>query len=543
MDICSWLHDLNLGFYAPVFEAHAITFEILHELTQEDLRRFGITHIEHQEIIFQAIQAMRKQPETPDAYLHVENSLWQDSPDAAEISAMHEPPFLELAPARPSIVPSVIEPHFEPQQSPKYEVMEVAASRRSARNAPPIAIKPTILQRLANAYRRASGGSLLLSIGVHGAILLIATYFIVRQVTEERKVSFAGGERGATAEIQHTVKRRTVTTAPAPTKRITTTDIGAKVSLPDMPSVNLNMGPTIAGAMGAGGFRMSAGLGSGGTDSSGKGSGQGSGFAKISFFGLRGGNASTSNMMKGVFYDFKQIKVKQPVNASYITDLRDFVQNNWNPSILAKYYHSDVSIYSPRIYVPVSLSDEAPKAFGLEGVVKPYHWAVHYKGKFRARKGGVFRFVGCGDNILIVRLNKENIFDGSGPNGGLIDPKLKISPPELLGPVCAGKLPDPEGKQSFQLTPSKWFTITMGSTYEIEVLIGDVGGYFSAFLLFEEKGANYRKRKNGTGVAYPVFSIDQSPMPKNTVTPGNLVDFNPDFVLMPGIFEATPPGS
>ena len=144
--------------------------------------------------------------------------------------------------------------------------------------------KPGLLKRFLRAYRKASGGSLLLSIVVHAIIIGIGAVLVVSQVVEERKISFGGGDPGPKGDIQHKVQmKRKTTSAPAPAKRITTTSSMARVALPDMPDIPMNMGPSIAGAMGAGGFGASGGLGGGGK---GGGGGPGSGFSNIKFFGL-----------------------------------------------------------------------------------------------------------------------------------------------------------------------------------------------------------------------------------------------------------------
>jgi len=404
--------------------------------------------------------------------------------------------------------------------------------------AAPIREKPPLFRRFLLAYRKASGGSLLLSIGIHAVILLVGAYLVVSQITEERKISFGGGDPGPKSEVQHKVKLKTIT-APAPNKRITTTSSIAKVALPEMPSIPMNMGPAIAGAVGSGGFGSVGGLNGGGGGGGGGGKG---GFSKITFFGLRGGNQG--NLLKGIFYDLKQTPDRKPTDigngnpgagANYWKEVQNFVLNkNWDPKYLeGKYYHSDTPLYSPRVYVPVDRSEEAPKAFGVDDVVKGDRWLVHYKGRFRARRDGEFRFVGCGDNVLVVRLNKQNIFDGSnGAGTRSIDPRAKSSPPEKLGITCAAY---------WQLMAGKWFRVNQGSLYEIEVVIGDCGGFFSAFLFFEERGVKYGRRKDGSGLAYPLFQIDTSTMPP-IKSPKALQIYNPDVVIIPGIFEGTASG-
>ena len=145
--------------------------------------------------------------------------------------------------------------------------------------------KPSLFKRFLRAYRNASGGSLLLSIVIHAVLLIAGVFLVVSQVAEERKISFGGGEPGPKADIQHKVQmKRQTTSAPAPTKRITTTSSMARVALPDMPDIPMSMGPTLAGSMGTGGFGASSGLGTGGIGNFGGG---GRGFSNIKFFGLR----------------------------------------------------------------------------------------------------------------------------------------------------------------------------------------------------------------------------------------------------------------
>ncbi|MEI8310309.1 MAG: hypothetical protein WCH98_06100, partial [Verrucomicrobiota bacterium] len=276
------------------------------------------------------------------------------------------------------------------------------------------------------------------------------------------------------------------------------------------------------------------GLGGGGGAGGGGGKG---GFSKITFFGLNTGGKQ-GNLLQATFYDLKQTKDHKPTQINFWAEAKKFVtDNNWNPSTLSTFYRAPDPLFAPRLYVPVDKSEEAPKAFGVEKDVQPNKWIVHYKGRFRARKEGTFRFIGCGDNLLVVRLNNNNIFDGSYDNaqGGKIDPKLSSfnnSPPEKLGTVCAG---------GWQLAAGQWFHASLGETFDIEIVIGDCGGFFSAFLFFEEKGATYAKRKDGSGLAYPMFELDGSPMPKIT-TPKELEKFNPPVVHNSGIFEGVPSG-
>ncbi len=550
-DLRAWLNGLGLGEYADALEAQDINRETMLELTQEDLKECGIVSMGHRKALLLAIQDLKTKqvsspsgPPSPPAVVSVAPAaslpagtpatVVSTEPVAAEAHAWSE--------GRPEAtgaeeVSALL--HREP------EALSPSAPPSVSQEHPPAGMekeeKPPLLKRFAAAYRKASGGSLLLSIAVHAVILLIGTYLVVSQIVEERKISFGGGEAGPKQEAQHKVKRKTTTTAPAPTKRITTTSSIAKVALPDMPDIPTNMGPSIAGAMGSGGFGASGGLGGGGNGGGGMGGGKGTGFSKITFFGLRGGK--NDSLMKGMFYDLKQTKDKKPTDiatdrGAYWRVVKDFVgRQNWSPDVLDKYYHPDAALYSPRVFVPVGVSTEAPKAFGVERDVKDDRWVVHYRGRMRALKDGMFRFIGCGDNLLVVRLNKRNFFDGSmdGRRGGLINPALTSitkQPPETFGNVCAA---------GWELGASEWFQASRGQTFDIEVLIGDCGGFFSAFLLIEEKGIVYGKSRDGKSQIYPAFQVDTTRMPPIS-SPKNLKEFNPDVAPPAALFEGVPSG-
>jgi hypothetical protein len=90
----------------------------------------------------------------------------------------------------------------------------------------------------------------------------------------------------------------------------------ARVALPDMPDIPMSMGPSIAGAMGTGGFGASAGLGGGG-----KGGGAGKGFSNIKFFGLRTQSrhiaflVDYSGSMEGPFRKAMEKKLEESLKA------------------------------------------------------------------------------------------------------------------------------------------------------------------------------------------------------------------------------------
>jgi predicted ATPase/class 3 adenylate cyclase len=60
MEICAWLRDLGLERYADSFDANAIEFEVLSELTEADLEKLGVL-LGHRKKLLKAIAALREQ--------------------------------------------------------------------------------------------------------------------------------------------------------------------------------------------------------------------------------------------------------------------------------------------------------------------------------------------------------------------------------------------------------------------------------------------------------------------------------------------------
>ena len=363
---------------------------------------------------------------------------------------------------------------------------------------------------------------LFISVAVHVLIGIIAMIFVVQSIVAKRKLTFTSAPPSPNKSqraLEHKVtmaKKQNTMSAPAQAKRITTTGL-SKVSLPDMPAISTSTDFNAGKMAGMGGTGVGLGFKGGLATTGGKASLGG----PISFFGMRGKN---ENVLKAKFYDLKQTRDKKPAKPLTDNDFVDIVRkfvtvDSWSELALSnKYYCAPAPLFSPRLYVPVDDSFEAPKAFGVEKEVAAFYWLVHYKGRFRALKKGTFRFVGQGDNTLVVRLNKKNVLACMGRMGEL-DPSANSNPPEFLGQACC----PPRG---WELEAGQWFNVNQGQTFDIEILTGDAGGGgFSAFLFYEEKGATYPRRPDGSAFVYPILEFDGSPMPAiNKPNP-----FNPPF--------------
>jgi len=497
-DLRTWLNGIGFGQYADEMEAQCIGLDTLLDLTRDELKECGVTLIGHQKAILRAIEELKSAAPAP---MEAPESDTRPATTTTSDSGVSLPPEEGAASGRVSATSAPEIPESVP--TPDAPAPKTKMQSPAPKAAEDDAEKLPLLQRIGRAYRRASGGSLLFSIAIHAVILVIGTYLVVSQIVEERKISFGGGgEAGPKSEVQHKVKAKSVT-APAPNKRITTTSSLARVALPDMPDIPNNMGPTIAGAMGSGGFGAAGGLGGGGGGGGGSGRGQGNGFSKITFFGLQGGKETDG--LVGTFYDLKQTQDRKPTkmkalekegvnikteeNVEYIQLVSRF-SRNWSQSALNGFFKAPEKLVAYQIMIPTISANEAPKAFNAEKECAPRRWLIHYQARIVPPRSGKFRFRGRADDILMVRYNGSNALDG---NFSLFSIGRSVN--------------TTSESNNGQLVGGKWITMQKGVPADIEIIIGECpGGHFSARLCIEEEGVPYPD-------GYPVFQVKNVPIP------------------------------
>ena len=256
--------------------------------------------------------------------------------------------------------------------------------------------------------------------------------------------------------------------------------------------------------------------------------------------------------LKGRFYDLKQTKGGKATNLSeseYLTLLHRFVTQGWKESTLARYYCSPTELFISHFFLSKSDAGLAPKSFQCPPEVKASRWVAVYRGKVVAPVTGKFRFVGYGDDMLVVRFNGENVFDYGWYQAGL---KSMTATPEWLaalkGEESADKTlkekvqkegfnPYPMSFYPYSSTPhwnqslggmgvGKTFSVQAGKSYPIEVLVSEIpGGAFGMALLIEEVGAPVDKRDEKTqSPILPLFRTNFA-LPKREANQDNPVPF------------------
>jgi hypothetical protein len=254
--------------------------------------------------------------------------------------------------------------------------------------------------------------------------------------------------------------------------------------------------PTVAGNPGLISGRFTGGTGTG------QGTGIGRGKVKLgSFFGSKN---IGPGVLTGYLYDFKQGSDKKPLGynkGNYAAISREFT-DKWRPSILKDYYRTPEPLQLSQIIMPEMSASVAPDAFGVADEVQPSGWMAHYQGNITPPHSGAFRFCGHADDVLIVRVDEEVVFDGS-----LTEAYSNVAASVregIGGSVKAGK----------------WIELQKGTVYPIEIIVGEVpGGGFQAYLMVQEKDKKYETHSSGYPIL-PPFQMIPTEIPEEVIRRG-----------------------
>lgn len=224
----------------------------------------------------------------------------------------------------------------------------------------------------------------------------------------------------------------------------------------------------------------------------------------------------SSNQLAGYFYDMKQTfdRKQTEYNSpdSVITDkwvrfVSKYVSSGWDDAMLAPYYKSKSPLYTDCFSITPRLSEEAPTAFHLEKEVQPARWIVHYHGKVIAPEAGEYRFVGCGDDLMVVKINGTLVLDAGWEP--LTNKKDLHKPyPFVWFPADVGSKPE----HSLLLKGGASFHVDTAEAVDMDVLIGDEGGNCAFFLMIEKIGSTYEQLPDGTP-KLPFFQIGAKTAP------------------------------
>jgi hypothetical protein len=288
----------------------------------------------------------------------------------------------------------------------------------------------------------------------------------------------------------------------APVSFITTMDSSFKVDQPKVTDQSLSR---ISDKIPQG-----SGLTAGGGDS---GAGAGNGL----FGSFNGGD----NELQGTVYDLKINPTHQPTGmneGAYTALLRNFVAKGWDESVLAPYYKATKKLFTPAIWIPTTPSQDCADKMRLDNELSPNFWVGWYRVKLTPAQAGKYHFIGFGDDILVVAVNGQTVFDGS------------------ILPVTSGAPSIPWSYQDWSASNpyrnADYAKLRVGRSFEvngveqvtIDILMGDEpGGFYSAFLLIADDSKEYPVDPHGVPL-YPIFQIGANPLHRSGDQPPHAPD-------------------
>jgi hypothetical protein len=200
----------------------------------------------------------------------------------------------------------------------------------------------------------------------------------------------------------------------------------------------------------------------------------------------------------GVLYDLKQTEDRQrsPIHTeSYSRVIEEFLLKNWDERVLNRYYRVTRPLYTTQIFVPMIEAVAAPRAFGVERLVQPSMWVIHYKAQVSAPSGGMWRFVGSSDDLLAVAVNRRTV---------LVAARSSVQMPRLN---WRAKEPDGAMAANNQLRYGDWISLKEGEIIDLDVITGErPGGGFNAFLVVQKQGGTYAQGSGGHPIL-PIFQV------------------------------------
>lgn len=206
----------------------------------------------------------------------------------------------------------------------------------------------------------------------------------------------------------------------------------------------------------------------------------------------------------GIFYDLKQTQQRTPVPGAgreYAATLDGFLVSGLDEALLNRFFRAGRPLYTTQIATGRLNAEAAPKAFGVEGVVAPKMWVVHYKGQVVPPADGTYRFVGAADDIMAVLVDRRVVLVGNHPATKF--PKTAWSPPADAGPKVAAHAGAIYGD---------WIELKADRPVDVDILIGErPGGVFNALVLYQKKGEIYPRTKGGE-IVLPLFQVAVLPM-------------------------------
>lgn len=366
-------------------------------------------------------------------------------------------------------------------------------------------------------WKSFGGDGFIISVIFHAILIIFALFYVVAtiQPKEPEPAEFVsgagGGSNGENANRQQH-RMRPKPRDMATQNKITSKSTRSTLTLPEMPK----MSSTAMGSMGgmkAGGSSSGLGGGAGGGIGPGIGPGIGNGRAFLSVFGT---SFSTTGLLKGNLYDVKRnhdgskqfadtnANTRGPRKQQLWRAFKILVNTKFKTEELGKqFFKAPVTLSANQIYVSNRNANAATKAFAGEDGKAPFGapgWLAVYEGQITPPENGEYRFVGMGDDAMLVGINGEPALYAYWPgegHGRAVEYHKGWEPANHCG--RNGK--DGGGAKFYK---GQWIKMKKGTKYNVVIAFGEsAGGIAGAQLGIQQKG-KYEDDQN-----VPLFKLGE----------------------------------
>jgi hypothetical protein len=341
------------------------------------------------------------------------------------------------------------------------------------------------------------GGFLAVSIAVHALLLIGAAVWVVQTVQAKRKLNFSAAPPNSgegSRQLEHRVQtaKRTATMTPPPAStRIVSSANNVKVALPEvaLPSTaSLAIPGRMGGMAGSPSAFKPASAASGAPNGGGAIAAMPAG---VTAFGFKVPANAPVTGLRGVLYYMRRKPdgtpyPENPDRADYLSRVEKLFGNNGklNEREAQNYLRFGQQLVTQTILFSSMPGETAPKAFGVDQVPGTQQsWVAVYRARIFAESPKRYRFVGGGNEVLIVRVNDKVVLDGC-----------------YQGVSWSNGKKNPTGHRSAGDLSALWSDVRVkgdpfvvpATGVDLEVIIGEGwGGAFGADLCIEEDGKTY----------------------------------------------------
>lgn len=242
--------------------------------------------------------------------------------------------------------------------------------------------------------------------------------------------------------------------------------------------------------------------------------------------------ADENSTLTGHFYDLKQPvdKEAKPLRRHEVVQfIKRYMDSGWDTRLLEQYYSPDVELAAPYFYLPRCKASYAPESFECnkgkqEKHVAPQDWLVIYSGEVTAPESGTYRFVGMGDDTIVVRFNKEVVLESGWSIPSRNNMRLgtsrcyqqEITTPESGCALYQYRQTPHWNRKLGGIASGSTFTVEAGRSYPIQILISEIPGNEFGYCLLIEKITNNTPT---CGIIPPALSPTLALFRTNDTTP------------------------